>query len=1220
MIQAAKETPRILDTLRFPLHGLRLIEASAGTGKTFTIAGLYLRLLLGHGPVEQGERTAHAEPLSVTQILVVTFTEAATAELRGRIRDRIHQARRVFERGALAQGQSDALLATLLVEVPDHEVAARRLLAAERQMDEAAIFTIHGFCQRMLRQHAFESGALFASELQQDDGLLKLQAMADYWRQAFYGQPMSLQQAILQHWGSPVALLAEVDAWFNKSDICIRPDQSKLDLDQWHTQQVQRVTALKAAWQSQLDEVRRQVEGQVSRYTGKSLATWLSAILDWSQDPLRVYDWPEALEKFQPGVMAEKLTKSGVMPDLPLFAQTEAFLAQPAVPGPLILQQAAAYLRERLHQAKQREGLLGFDDLLLDLDRALQSDLGERLAAQIRQQYRVAMIDEFQDTDPQQYRIFSKLYAGQPELGLLMIGDPKQAIYGFRGADIFTYMQARQAVTDHYTLGTNYRSTKPLVSATNALFARAKAPFIYDQQIPFSPVAANGQSDTLTQDGQPIPALTCWLHPARPVIKAADYERDMANATAHQILTLLSAAQQHRLLIGQHPLQAGDIAILVRTGREADKVRQALARLGIASVYLSARDSVFESAEAEDLQLLLAACMNPENESALRAALGSRLFELDAAAIDALGEDERAWEATLLEFREYQQIWQKRGVLSMLRSLIHRRDLAAVLLGSTHGERRLTNLLHLGELLQAASQALDGEYALLRWLGEALLAPGEKGGDQLLRLESERKLVQVVTIHKSKGLQYPLVFLPFICRFRDPVGQSPVVQYHQGETSWIDLMADEAAEDAARQEALAEDLRLLYVALTRAIYATWLGLAPLRVGGGQSPMTDLHRSAIGYLLQGPGPQDAEALTSALQALARPPLDIQVIEPPLQVPATLYQPDEQVLPDPQVRDFHAQLEHNWWISSYTGLSWAAVQQAHQHKSTPVETSLVEPDHAKGALEAPGFDTEVLNEPALPVEAVVPVLSPARSIFSFPRGARAGTLLHSLFEELDFVAVHQAARQRTEEEPHPLLDTVTEILAASGFDPDWAEVLARQVDAVLATDLGAGCRLGDLAADHRQAELEFMLPMANLTAARLNTLLLEHEPLAQGAAPLDFAAVQGMLKGFIDLVFEYQGRWYVVDYKSNHLGDGAEHYQESALCTAMRAHRYDLQFHLYTLALHRLLQQRLPGYQAERHLGGSYYLFLRGLPEGGIFYRPVNLALLHALDQLFKGADQ
>ncbi|MCX4116705.1 exodeoxyribonuclease V subunit beta [Aeromonas hydrophila] len=1184
-----------LNTLRFPLYGERLIEASAGTGKTYTIAGLYLRLLLGHGPlIEEGEDagqpSAHERPLSVTEILVVTFTEAATAELRGRIRARIHEARLAFMRGH----SSDALLSQLLAEVEDHELAARRLLAAERQMDEAAVFTIHGFCQRMLKQNAFESGALFETEFLTDDSQLRLQAVSDYWRSEFYPVDKPLASAVRALWPSPAALLREMGSWLDNSELEMRPPAGDETLAARHQAAMARIEAVKREWLAQTDEIRRQTDGQVSRYTGKNYEGWLAKIADWAQDEASGYAIPKELERFGQTVLEENLKKGGAVPTLPLFSQIDQLLV--SCPGirDLILQRAAVVVRSRMQASKRQAHQLSFDDLLKDLDGALGSGLGERLCERIRATYRVAMIDEFQDTDPQQYRIFHRLYGGHTDTALLMIGDPKQAIYGFRGADIFTYIQARRNVSAHYTLGRNWRSSRALVAAVNGLFERAKDPFIYEADIPFLPVEAQGKSKALQLDGEAAPVLHCWQLSGQPTFNKGDYQSRMARATAVEIHRLLTLARAGKAQIGDKAVKAGDIAVLVRTGAEGKLVQQELARLAIASVYLSNRESVLAQVEAREILLILHACQNPGEERSLRAALATGLFDLDAKALDELASDERAWESAVQEFMEYRKIWHRRGVLAMLRALLHRRNLASSLLASPNGERRLTNFLHLGELLQQVSCELDGEYALLRWLGEAASRPDGQDAEQVLRLESERKLVQIVTIHKSKGLEYPLVFLPFICSHR--AADTPL--FHEadgaGNRTILDLTGAEASLAEADKERLAEDLRLLYVALTRGVYATWLGLAPVRSGNGKSEKTDLHQTAIGYLLQKGEEGDAQTLATALTELAQALPGVAVGEPSLTRPAPMAAEEEQP-GEPQVRHFTGTLERDWWISSYSGLA----AQGH--------------GHSKGVLANPGFDDEVVTEAAAlaaDLSTAQQEEAPEPSIFTFPKGARPGTLLHSLFETIDF----QSAGGE------PLAEHIATLLAQDGFDESWAPVLQQQVEAVLDTPLETGfgepVRLRDLAPERKQVELEFFLPMGRVTAPALTALCQQHDPLSRGNKPLSFAAVQGMLKGFIDLVFEWQGRWYLLDYKSNHLGMSLADYSRSALEQAMAEHRYDLQYQLYSLALHRLLALRLPGYDFEQHFGGVFYLFLRGMPQGGIFHTRPSRELVLGLDRLFS----
>lgn len=1180
-----------LNAMTFPLHGARLIEASAGTGKTFTIAGLYLRLLLGHGNTE----TKHQVPLTVDQILVVTFTEAATAELRDRIRARIHDARLAFARGK----SSDPVIAPLLDEVSDHRQAAEILLQAERQMDEAAVYTIHGFCQRMLTQNAFESGSRFNNEFVTDESHLKAQIVADYWRRNFYPLPINLAGEIRRIWNAPSDLLRDVSNYLTGAPLSLSVAAMSGSLADLHQQNLKRIDELKALWRESQDDFFALIsDSDINKrsYTKKSLPTWLEAVNVWAATETIGYDYPDKLEKFAQSTLTDK-TPKGSAPQHQVFAAIETFLAAPINLKAPILAHAIEHCREMLAKAKQQKQWLSFDDLLTNLSAAIDSDDAELLAERIRTLYPVAMIDEFQDTDPLQYSIFSRIYLNNPECGLFMIGDPKQAIYGFRGADIFTYIKARNQVSSHFTLGTNWRSSADMVSAVNQIFQLPSSPFIYDNDIPFLPVdySPNAEQRIWTIGGQKQPALTYWLQDAeeKPLPKG-EYLEAMSQATADQIQTILTAAQNQQAYLvdgkGTHTIQAGDIAVLVRTGNEGRMVKEALEKQGIASVYLSNRDSVFTSLVAQDIQRLLQAVLTPENDRALRASLASEMFALDAASLDKLNNDENEWENAINEFKEYRKPWTQRGVLPMLRSVMSKRHIAERLLEEEGGERSLTDLMHIGELLQQASQELDSDHGLLRWLAQAISdAQNGLGGsqDQIQRLESERNLVQIVTIHKSKGLEYDLVFLPFVLSYRE-ASEAKYYDEQQDKTI-LDITGQDASLAQADKERLAEDLRLIYVALTRAVYGCFVGAAPLRNGRSTKEPTGVHHSAMGYLLQDGKEGGISDLTTAIQQQVDGLESVSLCDLPQQHDSVFVaqQSQQQEL---TASELQSTIDRDWRITSYSGL----VKQGSHHSSDAFNDLM--------HLDIDSSDEQDEED----------LIEPEQSIFTFPRGARPGTFLHTLFEEVEFTEP-SSSEANTE--------VITRLLDSEQLDASWLPILQHLIDTVLATPLdGKSLLLNQKGPSQRLVEMEFLLPIEVLTAPALNRVIQRHDPLSAKAGDLGFYTVQGMLKGFIDLVFEHQGKYYVLDWKSNHLGDDVGFYHGEALKSAMADHRYDLQYQIYALALHRFLRSRIADYDYQQHFGGVYYLFLRGMDgksDHGIFSAKPSLEFLTDMDRLIDG---
>ena len=1024
------DTAESLDPLRLPLIGERLIEASAGTGKTFTIAALYLRLLLGLG----GE-AAYPRAISVEELLVVTFTEAATEELRGRIRSNIHELRI-----ACLRGESDnPLYSALLAEIADKDDAAKTLLLAERQMDEAAVFTIHGFCQRMLSLNAFESGMLFEQQLIEDESRLRYQACADFWRRHCYPLTRDIAAVIHDVWKGPRDLLKSLDRWLQGEAPQLKsPPAPNETLAERHQQIIARIDSLKQQWREQVGEIEGVLENSGldrRKFNRGNQGKWMEKVNAWAQEETLSYQLPDALEKFAQSFLLERTKAGGEPPVHPLFSAVESLLASSLTLTDLVLARAMVEIRDAVAREKRRRGELGFDDMLSRLDEALRGDSGETLASAIRQRFPVAMIDEFQDTDPQQYRIFRRIWRRQPETALLLIGDPKQAIYAFRGADIFTYMKARGDVAAHYTLDTNWRSSPGMVGSVNRLFSLSDNPFMF-HEIPFLPVKAAAKNKGLrfTVDAADVPAMNVWLMPG-DTVGSGDYQTFMAQLCATQIRDWLSAGQQGRALLWRgetsRPVQASDITVLVRNRLEAAQVREALQTLGIPSVYLSNRDSVFETLEAQELLWLLQAVLAPERENTLRSALATSMFGLTALDIENLNQDEQAWDALVEEFSEYRQIWRQRGVMPMLRALMTARHIAENLLATRGGERRLTDILHISELLQEAASQLESEHALVRWLAQHIAEPDSNAASQQMRLESDKHLVQIVTIHKSKGLEYPLVWLPFIARFR----KQDQAFYHDRETfaAVLDLGQDEASLELAEAERLAEDLRLLYVALTRAVWHCSLGVAPL--SSRKSGNSDFHLSALGRLLQAGEAMDAAGLAARLADFCHGDIALQI---PGELDLTPWQAPAATIPRLSARELQRRIADDWRVTSYSGLQ--------QHGFSGGQDLLPRLD-----VDAAGVG-EVVEEPQL-------------TPHQFPRGAAPGTFLHSLFEELDFT------------QPVPE-GWMAEKLQLSGFDAQWAPVLTDWLGGVLKTRLpGPDIALNQLAARDKQVEMAFYLPIAS-----------------------------------------------------------------------------------------------------------------------------------------------
>ncbi|MNO45021.1 RecBCD enzyme subunit RecB [compost metagenome] len=1209
--------------LAFPLHGSQLIEASAGTGKTFTISALYLRLVLGHG----GARGFGRELLP-PQILVVTFTDAATKELRDRIRTRLAEAARFFRAEISAP---DGLIEQLRDEfAPGYWAGcANRLDVAAQWMDEAAVSTIHGWCQRMLREHAFDSGSLFTQTLETDHSELLGEVLRDYWRRFCYCMEGQALAWVREHWGSPAALLPRVRAMFGKHKPGTDIGEPAQLISACLVQRAEALRTLKAPWAQWAGELREIcVQGLASKTVdGRKMQAryfepWFDKLCAWAEDEAeQELDIGTGFTRLTPDGMAEAW--KGTPPDHPalqaMLTLRDSLQALPT-PDAAVLEHAARWVGARFEEEKRRRAEMGFDDMLLRLDAALQGAGGERLASLIREQFPVALIDEFQDTDPVQYRIFERIYhieANDPNSGLFLIGDPKQAIYAFRGADIFTYLRARQATAGRlHTLDTNFRSSHAMVEAVNHVFARAelreqgRGAFLFrqsgDNPVPFISVKAQGRKEVLQVDGQPLAALQVWQLPSEEPLSGVVYRQQLAASCASHIVALLNGGQQGTCGFAREglPLRGvlpSDIAILVRDGNEAQVIRGELAARGVRSVYLSDKDSVFAAQEAHDLLAWLRACAEPDAERPLKAALACMTLNLPLVELEQLNQDERAWEARVMQFREYRAVWRSQGVLPMLRKLLHDFKLPQALIARSDGERVLTNLLHLSELLQQAAAELDGEQALIRHLAEHLALSGQAGEEQILRLESDEQLVKVVTIHKSKGLEYPLVFLPFICSCKPVDGKRLPLALHDDQgNALVTLTPTTEQIERADDERLAEDLRLLYVALTRAQHACWLGVADLKRGNTKESV--LHRSALGYLLGG-GALLAEStgLHLWLRDLQQGCTALQLAELPAADELCFVAPRNEatLLPPRQPKRRAAE---NWWIASYSALriGEGIAPGSDQAPDSPQAQKL--------------FDDERLD-PQVAREA----MPDSGDIHRFPRGPNPGTFLHGLLEWAGKEGFGRVAGS-----PESVLKMVASRCNRRGWK-GWINSLGDWLLHLLEAPLLLGSDVVPVALSQLrqyQFEMEFWFASHKVDVGELDALVRQHTHQGAARAPAESVLLNGMFKGFIDLAFEHEGRYYVADYKSNWLGADESAYSEQAMEVAILDNRYDLQYVLYLLALHRQLKARLADYDYDQHVGGALFVFLRGTraaTQGVYFTRPPR-TLIEQMDAMFQGTSR
>ena len=1196
-----------LNPITLPLNQISLIEASAGTGKTYTIGSLYLRLLL-----KAGENN-FSRPLNVEEILVVTFTDMATEELKKKIRERITDAIGKLTAFAETQDKSafknDEFLTALSQDLDIFE-AIHRLKLAEQNMDLAAIYTIHGFCRRMLMQYAFHSGIHFNLELIKDQSDLLVRFANEFWREHFYPLPFEMADFIANELGSPDYVLSLLESNLGKNLIVDLENQQALSisitefLHQYLGEYFKDIKALKRFWLESAGKISELITEELNKdyakgepkslsrrsYNTSRLAKWIEKVNAWANDP-RDYVLNETLMSyFTQSALGEK----GEEGASPFIAQifTELEERANALISPDLLRRVILYhyrqgLQQKLLDYKLNHQEKSFDDLLRLLCEALQGAQGNELAEMIRFQYPFAMIDEFQDTDSQQYAIFSKIYRDNPEknTGFIMIGDPKQAIYRFRGADIFTYLKASDEVQSRFELTKNYRSEKHLVDGVNALFDFPQSPFIY-QNINFTAVDSRDDHLRFYLNGKAEPAYRFYLTESDKVNKT-----EMAKICAISIQHWLKSAAENQAVFQNEDvcktLQPANIAVLVKNCYEAADVIQELQKLGIASVYLSDQSSVFDSHVAVELLRILKACLNVAERPILNA-IATALFGLNAADIHQIQQNEADWQRWADSFAQYQQTWQRQGILAMLHQILLEQGISERLLSQATGERDLTDFLHLAEILQQAATLHESEAALLSWFEKQIQGEGRQ--EAQIRLESERQLVKIVSIHKSKGLEYDLVWLPFLAvPSKIPTAGDMNVYYskERDETLW-DM--ENRNLNALYEETFAEELRLLYVALTRAKYQMAFALPAQFDKKWNALHYVLSQGEIGKEIALSAPKDTETLLQTFKEKIQDNVEI-CTKPNLEAfPALSINTKNDEL---KAAEFTGNIEQDWRITSFTSIEQAHRRQHYFTESVGKKHAVFDDAKDYDSQNAIEISTALLNENE-------------SNILDLPRGKQVGTALHRHFENCYFSDL-----ANTEE-----IDKLRQSLQ---LDETFTEPLQNWLQQISHTPLSneIGIALADLANKDCIKEMPFYLAIReHFDVAAFNHALNAYHHLP--SEPLQFEQIQGMVRGSIDLVFRHNGKYYIVDYKSNFLGSSLADYNENALKKEMLHSHYDWQYLIYTLALHRYLQSVVPDYDYARDFGGVFYLFLRGMngePESGVFYDCPSVELITELDGVF-----
>ncbi|CAL4043704.1 exodeoxyribonuclease V subunit beta [Buchnera aphidicola] len=1155
-----------IDIFNISLHGRKIIEASAGTGKTFTIIILYLRLLLGidNNPL-------YTRTFSVKEILIVTFTKTMQSELRERIKKNIYN----FRIDCIKEHSKDPIFNILISQITNLKHAILLLLQAENQIDQASIFTIHGFCNHILHVHEYCSDILLKKNIIEDIYPLYYQVTCDFWRKQSNLLSKQTAKIIFQYWSTPELLLKDIFSILQLSPKIIKPTlRKKIKIDEYHEELIKIINTFKQKWLKKKENIPYLINNSnINKriYHKNNIFRWINKITFWANNNTENYLVPTELKYFKQSYLCEK-TKTGIIPKDILFNNIDTFLKIKFSLKEIFLFHALSDIPKMLKKEKKKQECLEFDDLLKLLINTLKIN---NLSKKICKKYPVALIDEFQDTNNLQYDIFKKIYKTKYNNNLLvLIGDPKQSIYSFRGASIFTYLKAKNDIKEQYFLNQNWRASHDMNHSINLLFTQNKNPF-YLPQIKFEPTYSSNKNIKFEINGKNQSALRFFLKKGENIC-IDKYQKWIAKQCAQSIAYWLDNGRKGQAVIKKDnkvvSLQAKDITILVRNKNESEIIKKELKNVNINSYYYSNKTSIFHTIEAKEVLWILQSILDPNNEKLLKKAMSTNILGYNINDIDNLNKKYEYWAKLIKEFNQYITIWQEKGIFNMIKNIIIDYDHKKKYDLYKKNQYNIILILQLSELLQEKSRSITTLHALVFWLENKILYSDDQSKKNYTRSYYDLDSIKIVTFYKSKGLEYNITWIPFSTYFLKP----KYYLYHSKDKlkTILNFNINSQKLKKAQIEYLSEDIRLLYVALTRSILHCSIGIAQIKK---KNNFTDLQNSALEYIIQSGNLCHTKKLETSLKKLSINKC-IELIHKDQDNKKFTFAKKKHK----NIFTLHInrKINNNWSITSYSALKKIQISKK-EDKILP-ENFLIK----KNAL---------LNEPFY-------------TTHSFPKGKKYGIFLHNILKKCNF---------------KKNIDKIwlDKELNKINLSNKWLLILEKWIIKILNTPLiDDKCSLAKLNIKKYIKELEFYLSIKNtIIDTKINSLIKYYDSISNKSPALHFNPITGMLTGSIDLVFYWKGKYYFIDYKSNWLGNSNHSYDIKKIKYHMIKNRYDIQYQLYCLALHRYLQQKIKHYRYDLHFGGTFFWFLRAIDNhsknNGIFFTLPKKKLIKKLDEMF-----
>jgi exodeoxyribonuclease V beta subunit len=1142
-----------IDIFSINLSGIKMIEASAGTGKTFTIILLYLRFLLGINIKKK---------YSIKNILIITYTKNAVKEIKKRLEKNIYK----MYLDCLKKKTNNKNYIKIFNKIKNFKKATYKLKSAYENINDISIYTIHGFCQYILKKKNNYYEYLIDKKKVYEENFLYKESTYNFWRNFFYPCNKEISNIILQYWKSPEDLFKKIYSWLNiKSKIHIYTKIKDQNIFSAHKKNIEIIQKFKKKWNKiniYLEKIFLEKKLNKRIYHKKNFFRWIKKVQEWTKEKTKNYNIPKELYYFSKKKIEKNTTSTE---GFPYLKKVNKFLKKKISLKEVLLINAIKEIPKIYKKIKKKK--FSYDNLITSLLQSLKKE--KNLKKYIQKKFPIAFIDEFQDTDFQQYKLFQKIYI-KKKTTLILIGDPKQSIYNFRGADIFFYLKNKSKMQNIYTLNENWRSSKKLIDSVNLLFTRIKNIFLF-KKIRFIPVVPSKKSNKkkffIKKKEQS--ALKIWLQPG--IQKTPDeYNNWISKTCAQNINNLIQKIKKSQAILKiekkKRKLKIEDICILVKNYHEFKQIKRELLKLNINSYYTSYNKSIFQTVEVKEMYFILKSILYTSNESYFYRALFTSIIYKNTYIISQIKKKYSLWSTLKEKFLRYKNIWINKGILNLIKIIISESNLYQRYFFYKKYKEKISNLIHLGEILEKKTILRKEEYSLITWFKEKVYQKENYNKNYQQKLNHDNKsTINITTIYKSKGLEYPVVWVPFISNFF----KSKKFIFHDRKkyNTFINLCESKKKIKLEKEEKLSEEIRLLYVAITRSIFQCNLGVSPLVKKKPKNNKTEFHKSGLGYILQKGKPMTSQELYNEIKKITfkkKIKLIIKKEKLNKKIEKKIFYKK-----DLKSEIFYKKFQENE-NTSYTKILKEHYKLNTQKKKIKKSTKKIK--------------KEELNQ------------------YTFPQGKKYGKILHKILEKINFKKeINEKSIQK---------------IIKKKIDKKWITTIKNWIQSILIHPFLKN-KVNLLSLKKKIIrEMEFYLPLKKkINLFSINSIIKKNKTLYFKKQENQ----KGILKGFIDLIFLFKNKYYFVDYKFNFLGNKKKYYTKKKIKKYFFEKKYNIQFYLYSIALHRFLKKKIKNYNFKKNFGGAYYLFLRGINKKkinqGIFYIIPKYNLVKKINDFF-----